>query len=502
MYCKACGRKIDDDSLFCSFCGKKQSITDKSKLTTNTNNSNQEIEIENLGYKLIPFRKGKKWGFCNSKKEIIIECVYNNVEPFQSDRAIVSKCDFHYGIIDRNGSLLCDMKYESIDNFKDGLAIVYKYTPEPDRRKVMGFINLNGEEEIPLIYNEVKQFSEELAMVQLGKKIGFINKSGDVVIDVKYEFDYSFFEGSYTFNNGLCLVNMDYNTYYFINNKGAIVIDCSKYDYIMSFSEGLAAIGKRLPSENDFENTIWGFIDKYGNVVIELKYKAVYSFSEGLAPINNLGKWGFINKKGVIQIPCLYDYAVPFSEGFAQVLMGDYWGYIDKYGKVTIPFIKPFELNIYNNLVLEPFNEGLIPMIDSKKKGFRDGQNRIVIPHIYKYVRSFQNNLALVCPEEKSQPEDWFYIDRSGNEYYEDFESIPLEEVVLKIENYINNALNEWKKDEIHFYIKRNDIISNVSNIYISNFEINSALLYMKNIDKIKFLDNDKIGLENRYKIE
>lgn len=28
---------------------------------------------------LIPYRKGDKWGFCNRKKEIVIECVYDEI---------------------------------------------------------------------------------------------------------------------------------------------------------------------------------------------------------------------------------------------------------------------------------------------------------------------------------------------------------------------------------------------------------------------------------------
>ena len=29
MFCKSCGNKIDDDSQFCSYCGTKQSETNK-----------------------------------------------------------------------------------------------------------------------------------------------------------------------------------------------------------------------------------------------------------------------------------------------------------------------------------------------------------------------------------------------------------------------------------------------------------------------------------------
>lgn len=39
MFCKSCGRQIDDDSTFCSFCGTKQSIDLKPQVQADTNQS-------------------------------------------------------------------------------------------------------------------------------------------------------------------------------------------------------------------------------------------------------------------------------------------------------------------------------------------------------------------------------------------------------------------------------------------------------------------------------
>jgi len=33
---------------------------------------------------LIPYRKGDKWGFCDRNKNIVIDCVWDWVEPFSS----------------------------------------------------------------------------------------------------------------------------------------------------------------------------------------------------------------------------------------------------------------------------------------------------------------------------------------------------------------------------------------------------------------------------------
>ena len=40
---------------------------------------------------LIPYRKGRKFGFCNRRKKIVIECVYDTVRDFSEGLAYVEK---------------------------------------------------------------------------------------------------------------------------------------------------------------------------------------------------------------------------------------------------------------------------------------------------------------------------------------------------------------------------------------------------------------------------
>ena len=70
MYCKVCGGKIDDDSLFCSFCGTKQSITNKPIFANDEDQSITKNVIEYPDNKLIPYRKGKKWDSVILKKKL------------------------------------------------------------------------------------------------------------------------------------------------------------------------------------------------------------------------------------------------------------------------------------------------------------------------------------------------------------------------------------------------------------------------------------------------
>jgi len=47
MYCKKCGKQIDDDSFFCSICGTKQSILHNNEFDVNFNFKEKETKIVN-----------------------------------------------------------------------------------------------------------------------------------------------------------------------------------------------------------------------------------------------------------------------------------------------------------------------------------------------------------------------------------------------------------------------------------------------------------------------
>uniref|UniRef100_UPI001F31B696 WG repeat-containing protein n=1 Tax=Campylobacter coli TaxID=195 RepID=UPI001F31B696 len=76
----------------------------------------------------------------------------------------------------------------------------------------------------------------------------------------------------------------------FLDKNGEIAIE-PKFDYVWSFSEGLAKVEL---------NGKWGFINKSGKIVIEPKFDKVWDFREGLATVKLNGKWGFIDKSGKI----------------------------------------------------------------------------------------------------------------------------------------------------------------------------------------------------------
>ena len=188
--------------------------------------------------KLIPYRIGDKWGYCDSNRNIVIQPKYDNAYPFREGLARVEQND-KYGFIDKTGREIIALKYDYVDDFYEGLARVglnLKY----------GFINKTGREITALKYDDTSYFREGLASVKLNNKYGFIDKTDREIIALKY-------------------------------------------DYVEDFSEGLAYV--RL-------NDKYGFIDKTGREIVALKYDDVDDFREGLAHVYLNDEDFYIDKNG------------------------------------------------------------------------------------------------------------------------------------------------------------------------------------------------------------
>jgi WG containing repeat len=95
----------------------------------------------------------------------------------------------------------------------------------------------------------------------------------------------------------------------YISRTGKIVIS-AKFDSAHNFSEGLAAVNIGAK---------WGFIDPMGKIVIPARFDYVYNFSDGLAAVEVDRKWGFIDSTGKIVIPVDLEGSGSFKNGFAYI---------------------------------------------------------------------------------------------------------------------------------------------------------------------------------------
>jgi hypothetical protein len=245
------------------------------------------------------------------------------------------------------------------------------------------------------------KFSEGLCAIQRGQSWGFIDTTGNVVIDFKFR------NNGYeipTFHEGKCCVGIQTESEnlkrVYIDKVGKVLFPNQVFSGITSFSNGMAVVEKTEVAKPPFLSLIdslgksvtgaispgyslgmklefrgfheglaaicdsrtkaWGFINTKGKWAIspEMKYQMVSDFKEDMAFVQEAteGKWGAINLKGELVIPFMYvNRPADFSEGLSAVKNeNDKVGYIDKTGSLVIPFLYE-PINNQNGL---PFFEG------------------------------------------------------------------------------------------------------------------------------------------------
>jgi hypothetical protein len=252
-----------------------------------------------------------------------------------------------------------------------------------------GFIDSTGKIVIPYIYDEVKEFSDDLAAVRSGELWGFIDKSGKYIIPAKYTYTSSF-------SFGVAQVYYE-EKYHFINKDGSIFdVQCENYE---EFSEGM------IKTKN---NDLFGFANYSGKTIVPAEYEKAFSYNEGIGYALKDSEWYFFDKQGKLLFKTKYDPLGRYSEGFIQVKIGDKFGFMDKTGKLVIPAIFQFR-NSTENL----FSDGMAVFQEGSgyydyKMGCIDKKGKVVIKPTFSLIYPFSNGMAAFSEDKDG------YIDKTG----------------------------------------------------------------------------------------
>lgn len=201
--------------------------------------------------------------YINKANQRAIDPDFNYAGDFRNGFAVVGigNCEAEdackYGIIDTRGKYVVAAVYDVIEDESEGLYLAA-------RNEKFGFINNRGETVVSLKYSDGLPFSQGVAGVAIDENWFFIDKEG------RQKFINRFHDVS-SFSDSLCAVTIDGDKWGYIDMSGNFVID-ALYEDAEDFENGFAIVSKEEKDPRNKNLTINQRykIDKKGKVIEKL----------------------------------------------------------------------------------------------------------------------------------------------------------------------------------------------------------------------------------------
>lgn len=303
-------------------------------------------------FDLIPYASGDRWGFINWEGKIVINPQFESAHAFSSGRALVSK-KTRYGFVGPDGILALPIQYENATDFSaEGIAWVAnlgeplqaidskgnvlftcescdyamkfyngmsRFAVTEDDELRYGYLNSEGQVQLPAKYKSASPFCEGLAIVgNEDGEYGFIDREGKLVINHQ-------FEDAFPFNaNGEAMVKQG-DQWGVVNKSGQYKIN-PQFELLRYGPNG---------TYYAFDGSEWGIVSSEGAYVANPQFEDVTSTTAVPAPFRSEDEWGFIDEKGTIVINPQFELVSEFYDGFALAKGSDGWGIIDEKGQFT-----------------------------------------------------------------------------------------------------------------------------------------------------------------------
>jgi len=388
---------------------------------------------------------GDLYGFLDSSFHEVIPCKFKWAGDFNESFGLAAFEDSSclLGFINAFGDTIVHPHYDNFYFSWESKEWDFNEFIYAKKEGKYGFINIQGKEIIPCIYDQTINTPEHFrqGLVQMGKagKYGLLDENGIVKIDFDYEYPFFWYE-----KEGL------------------------SYKFVTSLKD-----------------SFFDFIDIQKFKVIRTDYTNASDFVEGFSIVEKNGKDGFVDTLLQLRIPCIYYIAKEFNNGLAPVCNIDYkWGVVDTDGDTIIDFK-------YDNI--DVFQNGITKVELNKKLGCLNEKGEIVVPIEYDEILCSSTKFKLehikVCKNDSCSLLDLNGVKVSTTSYSELYF---IEEFYLYTDVLINETENYFigNRDDFAYAINRDGKeINNIGSKLLIFFYNGLALI--KN-------ENDKCGFVNK----
>lgn len=188
-------------------------------------------------------RNGLTGLISGSTFETIIPCTYEYLSPIKTSKAFY-KANGKWGIIDTNNKTIQLAIYDNVEI--DGSTLSEQKMPSMTFQSNMyvrnngkvGMLKANGEDFIPVKYDSLGMYSDNMLMAKVGDKYGFLNEEGKESVPFVYS-------QAHNYSEGLAAVVNENGKYLFIDKSGNVTIKPKEYDRVDNFQNGTCKVYRK-----------------------------------------------------------------------------------------------------------------------------------------------------------------------------------------------------------------------------------------------------------------
>lgn len=331
------------------------------------------------------------YGVLDLQGEQLIDCVYERIVPINSKK-YWCLLDGYWLLLDKQSKVLTKVNFDDLVYALDDLCYARLGNS-------CGLINDKGEEVVPVIFDNILPFSNDLTAVFVNGSYIFYNKFGERKAFPNIErIGVDNNSGNWLVNDGIINVRVNGNFCY-LNTDGDIIGNYFA-PILFNFSDGYVSIGD--------ENTR-AVMDTKGNVYFKNQFDYIIEIQNGLFSVIKDDSYGVINIEGKIIVPIKYDYLY-FNEG--KYIICDLNGkqiLYDWTGRIILDLV-------YDTVTLNPsidINESdkaWLNLDNDGMRGFYNIETKKIIECEYDdSIGGFDNGVVTVEKDEK-----YGYLDTNG----------------------------------------------------------------------------------------
>lgn len=188
-------------------------------------------------------RNGLTGLISGSTFETIIPCMYEYLSPIKTSKAFY-KANGKWGIIDTNNKTIQLAIYDNVEI--DGSTLSEQKMPSMAFQSNMyvrnngkvGMLKANGEDFIPVKYDSLGMYSDNMLVAKVGDKYGFLNEEGKETVPFVYS-------QAHDYSEGLAAVVDEHGKFLFIDKLGNVAIKPKKYDRVDDFQNGTCKVYRK-----------------------------------------------------------------------------------------------------------------------------------------------------------------------------------------------------------------------------------------------------------------